>query len=113
MIGMRSTGGCAPGCCDQGAFKSDPRRMFVVRTMISSQWCSASKKAATSGVVIRGARFPYNTERIAEVEKRRIESKKSWVVKGGLLPKVWKYRNGQLTSGRVSMSYISCEASAC
>jgi hypothetical protein len=59
----------------------------VVRTMISSQWCSASKKAATSGVVIRGARFPYNTERIAEVEKRRIESKKSWLVKGGLLSK--------------------------
>ena len=57
----------------------------MVRTMISSQWCCASKNALTSGVVIRGARFPYNTERIAEVERRRIESKKSWAAKGGYI----------------------------
>ena len=53
----------------------------MVRTMSSSQWCWASKKAVTSGVVIRGARFPYNTDKMAEVEKRRIESKKPWPAK--------------------------------
>ena len=55
----------------------DPGRVSMIRTMSSSQWCSASKNAVTSGVVIRGARFPYNTDKIADVEKRRIESKKS------------------------------------
>jgi len=64
-------------------FKNGAWMTFVVRTMISSQWCWASKNALTSGVVIRGARFPYNTERIAEVERRRIESKKSWAAQGG------------------------------
>jgi len=83
----------------------------MVRTMSSSQWCSASKNAVTSGVVIRGARFPYNTERIAELEKRRIESKKSCPAKEVILGKVG--RGARLTSGRVSMSYISCVASAC
>jgi hypothetical protein len=58
-------------------FKIGPYPILAVRTMISSQWCSASKNAVTSGVVMRGARFPYNTDKIAEVEKRRIESKKS------------------------------------
>lgn len=60
--------------------------------MSSSQWCSASKNALTSGVVIRGARFPYNAERIAEVEKRRIEPKKSWAIKGGYFGRGGKER---------------------
>jgi hypothetical protein len=44
----------------------------------------------TSGVVIRGAPFPYNTERIAEVEKRQIESKKS-----GPLNDITSFQEGQ------------------
>jgi len=70
----------------------------VVRTMISSQWCWALKNALTSGVVIRGARFPYNTERIAEVERRRIESKKSWAVKGCYFGKGGKEHQSYLRS---------------
>ena len=97
------------GLLQSRGFKRDLWKMSFVRTMSSSQWCSASKNALTSGVVIRGARFPYNTERITEVEKRRIESKKSWAtIKEGYFGEGGKERSSYIRVCQHFVHQLGC-----